>query len=152
MGKVLVNDFQNVVSLTHNGHAVGVSGIGGYFTYQVLCVQNPVHSSAQEPYISTKKPWISTKKPWKSAKKPYISAIEPHTRIRIRALYIRKSALCIDVCIDLSGIGGYLTHQVLCVQASVFLRFSVERWGARYFSYFTVSGMGWLRLVGCLKI
>mmetsp|Transcript_48812 Transcript_48812/g.71562 ORF Transcript_48812/g.71562 Transcript_48812/m.71562 type:complete len:193 (-) Transcript_48812:23-601(-) len=34
MGKVLVNDFQNVVSLTHNGHAVGVSGIGGYFTYQ----------------------------------------------------------------------------------------------------------------------
>jgi len=56
MGKVLVNDFQNVVSLTHNGHAVGVSGIGGYFTYQVLCVQNPVHSSAQEPYISTKKP------------------------------------------------------------------------------------------------
>jgi len=34
MGKVLSNDFSNVVSLTNNGHSVGVSGIGGYFAYQ----------------------------------------------------------------------------------------------------------------------
>lgn len=34
MGKLLVNDFQDLVSLTNNGHAVGVAGVGGYLTYQ----------------------------------------------------------------------------------------------------------------------
>lgn len=34
MGQLLVNDFQNLVTATHNGHAVGVSGIQGFLTYQ----------------------------------------------------------------------------------------------------------------------
>ena len=109
---------------------------------------------AQEPYASTKEPYISAKETYTTAKKPYISGKEP---------YIFVKEPCISAIYNVLGVASTkITHTK---SAKITQKSQRKRAHARARDkeserekkkklclIYDCYVMGWLRLIGCLKI